>query len=69
MKIIKQGLSKEELDAKLKATKRFQCPTCNCIFEADNDEYSCEDEHCYVTYYCECPNCGKSAFEVNSKLR
>ena len=64
MKIIKQGLSKEELEAKLKAVKRFQCTTCGCVFEADKDEYKADDDYCRVVYFCECPNCKNNAFEV-----
>ena len=64
MKIIKQGKSKEELKAIFNKIKRFECKTCGCIFEADEDEYECEEEYTYSTYYCKCPNCTKEAFEV-----
>lgn len=64
MKIIKPGLSKEELEAKLKAVKRFQCTTCGCVFEADKGEYEADDDYCRVVYYCKCPNCETNAFEA-----
>lgn len=53
MKIIKEG----NLD-KLKKIKRFECITCDCIFEADETEYQWYsgqyNEDCYS---CECPCC------------
>lgn len=63
MKIIKPGKSKEELKTILNKTKRFECKTCGCIFEADNGEYIEEEGFYSYSYYCECPNCGKNAFE------
>lgn len=67
MKIIKQGKTEEELKAILNETKRFECGTCGCVFEADKDEYnhtlSCRNED--VNYFCKCPNCKKNAHEVN----
>ena len=67
MKIIKEGKSKEELEAILKATKRFECKTCGCVFEADNDEYNYMDDYIYSRYYCECPNCATRAYEVKMR--
>lgn len=64
MKILKQGKTKEELKAILNKTKRFECKTCGCIFEADEGEYV-EEEH--GTTYCACPNCGKNAFDVRMR--
>ena len=61
MKIIKQGLSKEELE-KIN-NKKFECSNCNCIFEASKNEYESEEDYIYTTYFCKCPNCGKTAFE------
>lgn len=69
MKIIKQGKSKEELEAILNATKRFKCTTCGCVFEANKYEYehssSCRNEDIY--YFCKCPNCKKNAREVKMR--
>lgn len=68
MKIIKQGKSKEELEAILKAEKRFECSTCGCVFTANNDEYRYEEDYIYYSYYyCECPNCGNRAHEVRMR--
>lgn len=67
MKIIKQGKSKEELEAILNKTKRFKCKTCGCVFEADEGEYDEEDNFYTCIYYCKCPNCGKNAFEVKMR--
>lgn len=64
MNIIKQGKSKEELKTILNATKRFECKTCGCIFEADRGEYETEEVQIYSYHYCECPNCGQKANEV-----
>lgn len=67
MKIIKKGKTKEELKAILNKTKRFECKTCGCVFEANEDEYEVEEEWIYSTYYCFCPNCGKESFEVKMR--
>ena len=67
MKIIKEGKTKEQLEKIPKYTKRFECKTCGCIFEADNDEYEVEDNRCRVLYFCKCPNCEHRAFEVRTR--
>lgn len=67
MNIIKQGKTKEELKAILNATKRFECKTCGCIFEADKGEYETEEVQIYSYHYCECPNCGQKANEVKMR--
>lgn len=68
MNIIKQGKTKEELKAILNKTKRFECKTCGCIFEADEGEYT-HNTHQYneTIYYCQCPNCSKDAREVKMR--
>jgi Zn finger protein HypA/HybF involved in hydrogenase expression len=63
MKIIKQGLSKEELVKLNNVTKKFECRCCGCIFEADKSEYKSEEDYIYTHYYSYCPNCGQVAFE------
>lgn len=67
MNIIKQGKSKEELKAILNATKRFECKTCGCVFEADDGEYVEEEAFYSYSYYCKCPNCGRTGFEVKMR--
>lgn len=67
MKIIKEGISKEEVERKKRETKRFECKTCYCIFEADKGEYEYEDNYIYGEYRCKCPNCMEFASE--QKLR
>lgn len=65
MKIIKQGKSKEEVERIVKATKRFECERCGCVFEADKVEYSIRQcGYNETEYYCKCPNCENSAGEV-----
>ena len=64
MNIIKQGKTKEELKAILNVTKRFECKTCGCVFEADKGEYETEEARIYSYYYCKCPNCGQKVNEV-----
>lgn len=61
MKIIKQGKSKEEIDRITKQVRRFECPVCGCIFEADNTEYKHEFRQIESAEWweCKCPNCGK----------
>ena len=54
MKIIKEG------DIKLlKRVKRFECPDCGCIFEADKGEYQCGSQYNQEYYSCKCPTCGR----------
>jgi hypothetical protein len=68
MKIIKEGKPKEELKSILNKTRRFECGTCGCIFEADEDEYQYEEDYIYSAYYCKCPNCKISnAHEVKMR--
>lgn len=68
MKIIKQGKTEEELKAIVNKTKRFECKTCGCIFEADEGEYEFEEDYIYSAYYCKCPNCKVSnAHEVKMR--
>jgi Zn finger protein HypA/HybF involved in hydrogenase expression len=67
MKIIKEGKTKEELEKILKNTKRFECKTCGCIFEANDDEYEYEDDYIYSRHYCKCPNCEQRANEMKMR--
>ena len=65
MKILKQGLPKEEVE---KVTKQFTCKRCGCIFEADKDEYRIRQcDYNETEYYCICPNCGDNAFELRTR--
>lgn len=58
MRILKQGLPKEEVERIAKATKQFTCKRCGCIFEADKDEYGIRQcGYNETEYYCICPNC------------
>ena len=45
MKIIKQGMSKAEIEMIKNIVKRFKCRTCGCIFEADKSEYESTQEY------------------------
>lgn len=68
MKIIKQGKSKEELEKVLRHTVRFTCRTCDCVFEADEDEYSISSEYGFYTVRtCVCPNCKSLAIETPTR--
>lgn len=70
MKIIRPGLPKEELERRLKETKRFECEKCGCIFEADKGEYTHTTQYNETHYYCKCPNCKiHNAYEVKWKIR
>jgi hypothetical protein len=64
MKIIKQGLSKEQLAELQKKPKRFECYFCGCIFVADINEYKSDKDYIYTKYSCICPNCNAIAPEV-----
>lgn len=60
MKIIKKGIDAVELLRKeLFKTKTFECKVCECVFEADKNEY----KYVNTAYTCICPNCGE---EVNA---
>lgn len=67
MKIIKEGKSKEKLEVLLNKTKRFECKTCGCVFEADNVEYQYLYDYIYSEYYAKCPNCAIRAYEVKMR--
>ncbi len=71
MKIIKHG----HIPELVKVTRRFQCLQCNCIFEADKDEYCFAGPAGQIRwhgellapangYYCECPECQAPAKEI-----
>ena len=59
MKIIKPGkqLGKETTE------RRFRCPICECVFDADKGEYKVNFIN-VPFYFCTCPNCKNNAFEV-----
>lgn len=68
MEIIKQGKSKEELKKVLRHTIRFTCTTCDCVFEADKDEYSISSEYGFYTVRtCICPNCQSVVIEIPTR--
>lgn len=48
MKIIKQGKSKEELNKP--KIKRFECYKCECVFEADETEYTSDTDYIYTQH-------------------
>lgn len=55
IKIIKPGMKPE-------TTKRFECPHCGCVFEADRDD--CEVAYSLLNGYyfkIDCPTCGLTA--------
>lgn len=57
MKIIKQG------DLKcLEKIRRFECPDCGCIWEANAAEYRKEWDRNETLVVCECPTCRKSVY-------
>ena len=62
MKIIKQGISGDELNHKLKQTRSFECRTCGCVFEAERDKCGIEIAYPRMFYYCDCPNCKARSF-------
>lgn len=59
MKILKQGKIN-------KNPKQFNCPICDCVFEADVNEY-CQftptDKQFFVT---DCPCCGTRVYKENN---
>lgn len=59
--VVKIKVVKEGDPNRLKASKRFQCDECGCVFEADKDEYQSDMQYNTMYFYCECPCCGKTA--------
>ena len=59
MKILKQGLTKEETLKRLRKTRIFECSICGCVWEADNTEYKYQyyQKDNEEWYECKCPNC------------
>lgn len=57
MKIIKPG----DINL-LKATKRFMCKKCGCIFEADKGEYRSDSQYNEIYYISTCPTCGSPTY-------
>ena len=59
IKIIKPGKKPE-------TTKRFECPHCGCVFEADRHDYEKAfntRDGCYY-YAIDCPNCGHTVSKI-----
>ena len=52
MKIIREGNISNK-------TIRFNCPACNCIFEASSKEYiiGCKEDRAFVRINCPCCKC------------
>lgn len=64
MKIIKGGLSYEEIEKKRKGIRCFKCDFCGCVFEAEQDEYKCNQYYnSKLSYTCLCPKCNEFARE------
>lgn len=64
MKIIKEGLSCEEIERKRKGIKHFKCDFCGCVFEAEQGEYKCNQYYnSELSYTCSCPKCDTFACE------
>ena len=61
MKIIKEGNLNQ-----LMKVKRFECQYCNCIFEANKDEYKTGTQYNDRYYYCECPYCKNKVYLEDS---
>ena len=58
IKIIKPGKKPNE-------PRRFQCPNCSCIFEADKDDYGLtpDFDQQNLLAYAICPSCGRIAYK------
>lgn len=48
---------------KLKEVRRFTCSACGCMFKADKTEYKSSQQYNETYYYCQCPECGNTAYE------
>lgn len=71
MKIIKDGLSyeeikkkREEIEKKREGIRCFKCDFCDCVFEAEQNEYKCNQYYTgELIYTCLCPKCNEFAHE------
>ena len=67
MQIIKPG-NLEKIKQLQKATKRFKCSYCDCVFEADKGEYTPGSGLQWDwEASAECPCCGRTAIEVRMR--
>ena len=57
MKILREGSQEKLLEV-----KRFICPSCGCIFEADNTEYRIGSQYNEEFYFVDCPYCSKRVY-------
>lgn len=59
MKIIHQGMNKEEALRIINNTRIFECSICGCAWEADETEYKYryDQKEGDEWYECKCPNC------------
>ena len=61
IKIIKPGMRPE-------TTKRFECPHCGCVFEADRDDYGLVgDTYRKQWAYMTCPTCGHKVYRLRDE--
>ena len=62
MKIIKEG-NKELADTKRAQVIKFHCSMCECIWEANKNEYKNVGNHIDGDIYeCCCPTCGERIY-------
>ena len=59
MNIIKPGDM-----SRLDTTKRFECPACGCIWDANASEYRREMDRNGDVFACECPTCKRLSFTL-----
>lgn len=66
MEIIEHGNPNSE---HFKKTKIFKCPICGCKFKANKDEYRYLTQCNEINYYCRCPECSNSAYELSQQKK
>lgn len=48
---------------RLDDVRRFTCPACGCVWDANSTEYRKEWERNTENVSCVCPTCGKRAYD------
>lgn len=63
MKIIKQG-DLEKANKIIRLTRRFECTTCGCVFEGDQEDWHYEEGQLGAKETTICPTCNRKVQRV-----
>lgn len=69
MEILKPG-NKDLAEEKRRATRKFSCDLCGCVWTADREEYEVRaSEFNETSAYCKCPCCGEECWTYNDGMK